>query len=114
MKKYKFSIAYENIKDETGYITEKIFDSFFAGCVPIYLGADNITEYIPKNCFIDQRDFKNYDSIYDFMVKMSADDYLNYLNNIDKFLKSDKAQVFKIEYFAKTIVNEILLDFNDK
>lgn len=36
LKKYKFSICYENAKDIPGYITEKIFDSFFAGCIPIY------------------------------------------------------------------------------
>ncbi len=114
MQAYKFSIAYENIKDESGYITEKIFDSFFSGSIPIYLGADNITTYIPKNCFIDKRDFKSYELLYNFIVKMSDDDYLNYLKNIDKFLKSDNAKVFKIEHFAKTIVNEILWDLNDK
>jgi hypothetical protein len=35
LEKYKFSICYENARDIPGYITEKIFDCFFAGCVPI-------------------------------------------------------------------------------
>ena len=34
-----------------GYITEKIFDSFFAGVVPIYWGAENITDYVPKSLY---------------------------------------------------------------
>jgi len=42
--------------NQNGYITEKIFDSFFTSYVLIYLGAKNITEHVPSNCFIDQRE----------------------------------------------------------
>jgi alpha(1,3/1,4) fucosyltransferase len=59
-QKYKFSICYENALDFKGYITEKIFDCFFGGTVPIYLGASNITQYIPENTFIDKRKFDTY------------------------------------------------------
>src|SRR5438445_11355992 len=41
MKYYKFPIVYENMKNIQGYITEKIFDAFSAGCVPVYWGASN-------------------------------------------------------------------------
>ena len=61
--KYKFSICYENARDISGYITEKIFDCFFSACVPIYLGADNVTEYIPSECFIDKRKFNTYSGL---------------------------------------------------
>jgi len=57
LEQYKFSICYENVRNIPGYITEKIFDCFFAGCVPIYLGASNVTDYIPENSFIDKRKF---------------------------------------------------------
>jgi len=39
MEQYKFSIYHENARNIPGYITEKIFDSFFAGCVPVYWGG---------------------------------------------------------------------------
>jgi hypothetical protein len=42
LQKYKFAICYENVRDIPGYITEKIFDCFFAGCVPVYWGAPNV------------------------------------------------------------------------
>jgi alpha(1,3/1,4) fucosyltransferase len=61
LEKYKFSICYENAKDIPGYITEKIFHCFFAGCIPIYWGANNITEYIPQVCFIDRKRFSSYE-----------------------------------------------------
>lgn len=112
MKKYKFAICYENIKDSNGYITEKIFDCFFAGCVPIYWGAKNIIDHIPKECFIDKREFHSFEDIYNYMINMNEETYMNYLNSIENFLNSSKADQFRAEVFADTIVNEILKDLN--
>lgn len=108
LEKYKFAICYENARDISGYITEKIFDCFFAGCVPVYWGADNITDHIPSNCFIDKRKFKTYEELYDFMIHMNEQDYCGYLNNIDNFLQSEKSQQFTCECFTKTIIDNIL------
>ena len=41
------------MRNVNGYVTEKIFDAFKAGCVPVYWGAENITKYVPAECFID-------------------------------------------------------------
>ncbi|RLA80155.1 MAG: hypothetical protein DRG78_11535 [Epsilonproteobacteria bacterium] len=108
MERYKFSICYENLKDVPGYITEKIFDSFFAGCVPIYWGANNITDYIPKDCFIDKRDFNSYEKLYEFMINMTDEDYLKYLVNIENYLNSDQSYPFSVDYYAKKIVDVTL------
>ncbi len=102
MKNYKFSICYENSKNVNGYITEKIFDSFSCGCIPIYLGAENITKYIPKNCFIDKRDFKSYNELYVFLKTMTKEQYLTYLENIKAFLTSDKAYLFTGKNIVET------------
>lgn len=107
-EKYKFAICYENVKDIKGYITEKIFDCLFSGCVPIYLGAQNITDYVPSNTFIDKRDFSDYRSLYNFIKSMSNEMYLDYIKNINDFIKSDKICPFSAEYFAETIVSEIM------
>ena len=48
---YKFIICFENSKTP-GYITEKIFNVFLAGSIPIYDGAPNITDYINIEAFI--------------------------------------------------------------
>ncbi len=108
MEKYKFSICYENVKNASGYISEKIFDSFFAGCVPIYWGADNVSEYIPKECFIDKREFKTYEELYIFMKNMSDDTYEEYLNNIEIFINSEKSLPFKSDSFVKLIISNTL------
>lgn len=109
--KYKFAICYENARDITGYITEKIFDCFFAACVPVYWGADNISEHVPETCFIDKRNFKSYQDLYMFMSNISNDEYLSYLKNIEGYLNSEKVYSFSADYFAQTIVNNIINDF---
>jgi len=107
LPKYKFAICYENARDISGYITEKIFDCFFAGCVPVYWGTDNVAEHIPKECFIDKREFDTYEELYQYMKNMSDKEYLKYLDNIENFLNSDKAYQFSSECFAKTLVENI-------
>lgn len=107
-KNYKFSICYENAEGYNGYITEKIFDCFLAGCVPIYLGAPNIANYIPKKTFIDKRDFKTYDQLYSYIKNMSDKEYVDRLNTIQDFLKSDKSYFFSAKYFAEVIIKEII------
>ena len=113
MKNYQFSICYENIKDQNGYITEKIFDSFFAGCVPIYWGAKNITDHIPSECFIDKRNFSSLDEIYSYIKNMSESNYMKYLDSIENFLGSSQADPFRAEVFAETIVREVMKDINE-
>ena len=108
MGKYKFSICYENARDIPGYITEKIFDSFFAGCVPVYWGANNITDYIPKECFIDKRDFDNYEELYRFLKRINDEDYMDYLKNIENYLDSKESNQFTGKYFGTKLVADIL------
>jgi hypothetical protein len=48
---YKFIICFENSKTD-GYVTEKVFNVFLSGSVPIYDGAPNIVDYIVPGSFI--------------------------------------------------------------
>lgn len=107
-ERYKFSICYENARDIPGYITEKIFDCFFAGCVPIYWGAPNVTDFIPEDTFIDKRKFNSYEELYNYIKNMTDEEYLGYLAAIKNFIKSPKIYPFSAECFTDTIISEIL------
>lgn len=110
LEKYKFAICYENAKDIDGYITEKIFDCFFAGCIPIYWGANNITMHIPKECFIDKRNFQTYEELYEYINTMNNHDYMQYLSYIEEYLNSKQSYKYTSKYFSETIVNILLND----
>ncbi len=108
LKNYKFCICYENIQGTPGYVTEKIFDCFWAGCIPIYLGAPNISQYVPRNCYIDREDFADEQELYEFIKDMNQNEYERYIRNIRKFLDSDKAKRFSKEYFIKTVMEAVI------
>ncbi|MDE3046202.1 MAG: hypothetical protein KGJ02_06120 [Verrucomicrobiota bacterium] len=107
LKKYRFSVCFENTKETYGYITEKIFACFAAGCVPIYWGANNIETYIPPQCFIDYRKFKDQEELYQFIKMMPKEVYEQYLQDIRTFLNSEQAQVFSPAHFEKTFYEAI-------
>ena len=46
LSRYPFTLAFENSCTED-YVTEKFFDPFVAGSVPVYLGAPNIGAFAP-------------------------------------------------------------------
>lgn len=48
LRQYKFNICPENTV-AAGYVTEKLFQSFLSGCVPIYCGADGDPEPLVVN-----------------------------------------------------------------
>lgn len=112
--KSRYSICYENVRDIPGYVTEKIFDCFFSGCVPVYWGASNIKELIPQECFIDRRDFKDTASLYLYLKGITEARYIEYQKNIVNFLNSDAAYRFSSDHFAKTIVEAIAIDLDLK
>jgi len=55
-EQYRFIIAFEN-KVEKDYVTEKPFDAYIAGAIPIYWGAPNVDDYLPAGSFVDRRNF---------------------------------------------------------
>ncbi|MBS0655167.1 MAG: hypothetical protein JSR46_05280 [Verrucomicrobia bacterium] len=108
LKTYRFNFCYENITNIAGYITEKIFDSFTAACVPIYWGATNISEYIPSNCYIDRTQFASMRDLVKYLKNMPEDEYNRYIENIQAFLKSEKAQAFTRRQLADAILKQLL------
>lgn len=107
LKQYKFSICFENTHTTPGYITEKIFDAFAAGCVPIYWGPNNVEKYIPAECFIDYRKFNN-EELYDFITSMTESEYGQYLTCIQVYLESEEAQLFSMEHFEEALLQAAL------
>lgn len=106
----RFSICYENVRDMPGYITEKIFDCFFAGCVPVYWGANNVADHIPADCYIDRRQFADTAAVYAHLKAMDEATYRGYQQRIAAFLASDAAKPFGNQFFAETIVSTIVKD----
>ncbi len=109
LSKYNFAITYENMI-LPGYMTEKIFDCFFVGAIPIYLGAPDIEKYIPRECFIDRRNFKNYDELKKYLKSLSEKEIASYREAGRSYLNSEKYKPFTQEYFAEMFLKTALSD----
>ncbi len=70
LSRYDFCLCFENMI-MPGYMTEKMFDCFYAGTIPIYLGAPDVLDYIPKEAFIDARQFASWREITTFIKSLS-------------------------------------------
>ncbi len=97
---YTFAICFEN-SILKGWITEKIFDCFFAGTVPIYLGAPDIQDYIPQGCFIDMRQFPDYPSLHKYLKSLSPTDVDGFRLRARQFLESPQYEPFTKRSYAE-------------
>jgi len=84
LTKYKFNLILENAIVDN-WLSEKILDSFLSFSVPVYLGSPVTYKYIPKECFINVADFKNYEKLFSYLENMSENEYNKYIENIKKY-----------------------------
>jgi hypothetical protein len=101
---YKYAICFENVS-YPGYVTEKIIDCFVAGVIPIYLGAPDISSYIPQDAFIDINKFLSLDDLNSFLINLSEEDGLKMINAGRNFLNSEAGKTYSFEGFAKCILD---------
>lgn len=81
ISRYKFTVAFENAIGRD-YVTEKIFDALIAGSVPLYVGADNVDEFLPGDrCMINAADFAGPRELAEYLRRLDADDneYAKYM-----------------------------------
>lgn len=76
---FKFVIAFEN-KAIEGYVSEKLINPIFAGCIPIYCGAPDVAKYINPKRIINVNDFSSDEEVFNRMLEI--DNNPNLFNKI--------------------------------
>lgn len=107
---YRFAICYENIEGLRGYVTEKILDCLTSGIVPIYAGAPDVCDYVPEDCFIKLRNYKNYEDLYDYISNVDEDGYKKFLSAADRFIHSPLPDHFSGKRYAQYILDAVSND----
>ncbi|HEY3390947.1 MAG TPA: glycosyltransferase family 10, partial [Prolixibacteraceae bacterium] len=97
MGNYRFNLCIENCSFP-GYITEKLFDSIFAGCIPVYLGAPDITNYVPPEVFINIKDFNSWADLERYMRSMSEKNAAGYLDAANSYISGNEFDKFHIDH----------------
>ncbi|KAL3816813.1 hypothetical protein ACHAXA_008676 [Cyclostephanos tholiformis] len=93
LSRHVFTLAFENSEEED-YVTEKFFQAYEAGTIPVYLGAPNVDDYAPMSeTYLHLRDMDDVPNVANRMHEIANDPelyrhYLRYktLGLSDKFL----------------------------
>ena len=102
--RYRFGLCYENMRDEPGWITEKVFDCMRADCVPIYWGASNVERYIDEDAFIDRRKFSSDEELERYLLSVTPDQYESYRRAISDYLAGERFARFLSTAFADSVL----------
>lgn len=106
LKEYKFNICCESLI-ESGYITEKLFESLIAGCIPIYIVKDlnqKIESNIINQDFILKFTEQSIDQILT-KIKLLDNDEKEFNNFIEQPILTPKAY---------DVINQMYVDLKDK
>jgi hypothetical protein len=106
LNEFKFVICFENCSFP-GYVTEKIFDCFLAGSIPIYYGAPDITAFVPSNSFIDFRKFNSFKTLDDYLQNLSEAEAFGMLEAAKDFLSSEAFDKYYLPNVVRRMVDKI-------
>lgn len=81
MSKYKVAIVIENSQE---YMSEKLFDAFFARCIPVYVGAELEPFGIPEFLYVKANPNKK--SVSEAISLALTMDYHSWRSQVDEFL----------------------------
>lgn len=96
-----------------GHVTERLFNCFKSKTIPIYYGCYNIEELVPKELFIDFRDFKDdLPKLANLLIELSNDkERYNYMieSAYQWNLANDIGDIRKLEEVIKICVEKYKL-----
>jgi hypothetical protein len=87
LEKYRIAVVIENCLN---YVSEKIFDSFTAGCIPVYVGPDITKCKIPSNLYIQAKPSE--ESIMSAIATAQRMDYPKWFTELERWLRSDECR----------------------
>ena len=105
LSQYKFCLVIENSIE---FITEKLFDAFFAGCIPIYVGPDLHEFPIPENLYIQAK--PTLDSITDSLDRARQLDYSAWNSAIVEWLNLESTRE---HWSSEKVVGRVIDTLNE-
>lgn len=99
MSGYKYALIIEN---ENTYVSEKIFDAFFSGCIPVYVGPTINNLIIPEELYISA--LPSVEGVRKSIYKVQEIDYEKWIIRLNAWLSSTETQ----DYWGESAVQKVL------
>lgn len=104
----KFVIAYENGISYPGYVTEKPFQAYYAGAIPIYHAHPSFVKDVNPAAVIYGGDFANEDAMVEYIKKVDQDDDLYCKIWSQNIMTSPEQNYERVKERLRKRVNELL------
>lgn len=106
LKDYKFCIAFEN-SSGNGYVTEKLLAAKAAGCIPVYWGAENVTDDFAEGSFLNMNHLTSPNELIDAVKALDENDEASLVMASKPSLSIEKEQA-RLAEVAKLILTHVL------
>lgn len=106
LQEYTFALIIENC-DATGYVSEKLYDCFMAGTVPLYFGNPVPELGIPPEMYVDIRRFDTGTDLQHWLDSLHAEDIYHMKTQVLKHRESVLRRV-GVQSFAHTLHTALL------
>jgi len=99
----EFALVPENCSSLRGYITEKIFNALFAGCIPIYQGHPEATRWLPPEAFLPMERFRSGAQMVQFLRAMTREEREAYRDAGTRFLEGKAMEFFDVHKYVDVV-----------
>jgi hypothetical protein len=106
---YKFNLSFEN-KNKLGYTTEKILDSMWSKCIPLYWGNDRVDEEFNIESFIHLNKFDSDEEFIEKVIELDQDDAKYYEMLKQPYFIGDKLNKYFDDNYLCDFIQRILDD----
>jgi hypothetical protein len=109
LARYRFALCFENCILK-GYLTEKLFDCLFAGTIPVYWGAPDVLDWVPAECFVDMRRFRDFAALRAFLHAITPAQEQGYRTAARDYLASGRFDPFRLGTFVDRVARIVSAD----
>lgn len=110
LRKSVFNFCFENIAVYPGYISEKIWDSIFAGSIPVYWPAWEIPdEELPRDLYINASKYRSISELFEYLEKITENEIKEWRMKLEVFAQKQKEKI-SVRRYVDTIVGQISKD----
>ena len=106
--KYRYYFALENHTSACGLISERVWDALWGDSVPVYLGHTGIDRFIPAECYVDARQFKDPKQMLDCLRRTPEGTWTKYRTAGRQFIQSVAVEKYLPEPFAEEFVRRVV------
>jgi hypothetical protein len=114
---YKFNICFENsygctkspidytYVNDSGLLSEKIYEALLSNTVPIYWGNKDISKDLNTKSFVNYYDYDDFDSMIEKIIEIDNNDdlFLEYVNQ--DYVLDKRNSIFEREYIIELMKN---------